>query len=298
MYIRYGSVSVSLARRILSLQEGDRLDPVGKLADEFKTGRGTIQAALKLLIDEQAIEIEALGKRGSFLKKINRDKLLELGELNSIIGVMPTVHSLVHHGLSLGLQKTFDRASIPLILAQLRGAKNRLHFLRTGRCDFAVISKLSWEEEVEKGDLQLVFEFGAGSNVTNHALLMRQDVHGIENGMKFGVDPSSYDLYNLSVRECEGKEVEFVDISAEEAVTMVKEGIVDVTVISEAIQRPPLGFKIIPLQNHTDEQATNTEAVLLVNKGERSIADVILTTIDPNQVTSIQKQIISGEDFF
>ncbi|OXM15728.1 hypothetical protein CGZ75_03100 [Paenibacillus herberti] len=297
MLLLYGSVAVTLARRLLTMEEGDRLDPIGQLAAEFETGRGTVQAALKLLIDEGALEVDALGKRGSFIKKLNREKLLQLGDLTSIIGVMPVAISTIHYGLSTGLHYAFEQTDIPLVLAQLRGAKNRLHFLRTGRCDFAIISRMSWLQEADKGDLLLLFGFGPGSNVANHALLMpRKHDNGIVDGMRVGVDPTSHDHFLMALKECEGKSVQFIEISYGESIPKLLSGNIDVSICSESIANLPSELKIVPLQYQEVHRDTNTEAVLVVRNNSKWIEDLIQNRIDPAFIATIQSNVVNGKE--
>lgn len=299
MFHLYGSTAVDLAKKILFLNEGDRLDPIRQLAKEFDTGIGTIQSALKMLIDEKAIEVEGLGKKGTFITKIEQKKLLTIADLNTVIGAMPVVYSLTFQGLETGLMKAFHEANVPLIVTQLRGAKNRLHFLRTGRCDFAIISRLSWEEEKDKGDLKLAFTFGPGSNVGDHVLLLAdKNATGIKDGIKVGVDPSSHDSFQLTLEECKGKSVEFVEISYGEAYSKLLSGEIDCTIWDVGtLQTLPDNFKILPLsrEKHSKVTNTNTEAVLVVHSEADFLETLIKTKIDPTIIIDTQKKVISRE---
>src|SRR5699024_6195564 len=106
LHHRYGTISVSLARRILTLEVGDTMECSGSLSQEFNTGRRTIQSALKLLVDEGALQIDGQGKRGSFIKSLNRPILLEKAKLTAIIGAMPIAYSTRFQGLATGLNQT------------------------------------------------------------------------------------------------------------------------------------------------------------------------------------------------
>lgn len=296
MLHRYGTVATDLARRLLILKEGDRLDPISSLAEEFGTGRGTIQTALKLLINEGAIEIEGLGKRGSFIKKLNRPILLEKADLSAVIGAIPVAYSLLNQGLATGLTYAYQQAEIPLVLAQIRGAKNRLHFLRTGRCDFAIISKLTWEEIKQEGEFDLILEFGPGSNVGDHVLLMPEHHAGeITDGMKVGVDSSSVDHLRLTLEECEGKSVQLVEISYGQSIEKLLSGEIDVTIWDAGFTPPPPHLKMVPLKNRKTKTNANTEAGLVVRADSGSLKNLIQQLIDPNIVVRTQRRVVSHE---
>src|SRR5690625_2882359 len=143
MHYRYIDISIELARRLLLLNNGDRLDSVKKLSEEFNVGRGTIQTALNRLIEDGALEIESFAQRGSYLKNINRTLLLKNAELEEIVGMLPITYSLLHQGLATGLHEAFENTDISILLAQLRGSKRRLKFLNSSKCDFIIISKMT-----------------------------------------------------------------------------------------------------------------------------------------------------------
>ena len=187
MLHRYGSVAAALAMQLLSMRPGDRLDSVNQLAAEFGTGRGTVQTALRLLTAEGAVALTSHGKTGSYLRELDQQKLLERAGLTAIIGAMPVAYSLRFQGLATGLTRAFDEAELPLVLAQVRGGKNRIHFLRTGRCDFAIVSRLAWQQVAADGDLKLLLAFGPGSNVGDHVLVFASRyADGITDGMQIG----------------------------------------------------------------------------------------------------------------
>lgn len=295
----YGSTAVDLAKKILLQNEGSRLAPIRQLASEFNTGLGTIQTALKMLVDEKAIKLESFGKKGTFITEIDEKKLLSIADLNTIIGSMPVTYSLTYQGLETGLVRAFHQSEIPLIVTFLRGAKNRLHFLRTGRCDFTIISRLSWEEEKEKNDLKLLFNFGPYSNVGEHVLLFaNKDAEGITDGLKVGVDPSSHDSFQLTLEACSGKSVEFVEISYGEAYAKLVSGEIDCTIWDiGTIQDLPDNVKIIHLseENRSLHKNHNTEAVMVVHTDSDFIENLIRSKINPAVIMDIQRQVVQGE---
>jgi len=299
LHHRYGTIAVDLARRLLTLSEGDRMDSIGKLAAEFSTGRGTIQSALKLLVDEGALQVESLGKRGSFIKRLDQSVLLEKAELTAIIGAMPVAYSTHFQGLATGLNQTFQQSDIPLILAMLRGSKNRVHFLKSGRCDFIIISRLTWEGIQQDEALRLLFAFGPGSNIEGHVLIMAEnnDEDEITDGMRVGIDSSSNDHMRLTLQECEGKSVQFVEMSYGQSLQKLLAGEIDATVwdAGAGLHRPPSSLKVLPLIHSNGELDANTEAVLVVRSDSGGLQDLISQIIDPQKVVDTQRKVIARE---
>src|SRR5699024_4028560 len=161
---------VSLARRILTLEVGDKMESIGSLSQEFNTGRGTIQSALKLLVDEGALQIEGQGKRGSFIKSLNRPILLEKAKLTAIIGAMPIAYSTHFRAHATGHKHACQRSDTPLVLAILSGSEYRMHFLKSDRCDFIITSNLTEAKYQHDESLQHLFEFGRTSKIKDPVL--------------------------------------------------------------------------------------------------------------------------------
>lgn len=298
MLHRYGSVAESIALRLLALREGERLAPVYQLAAEFGTGRGTVQSALKLLTDGGAVVLETQGNRGSFIRQIDRAKLLALAGIFPLIGAMPVAYSTRFQGLAAGLTRAFEEAALPLVLAQLRGGRNRVHFLRTGRCDFAVISRLAWQQEEQTGDLQLVHSFGAGSNVSDHVLVLsRPGARGIEDGMRVGVDPSSHDHVRLTQAECEGKAVTLVEISYAQALPRLLAGEIDAAVWDTEVPLPStLPLATVPRERRHSGFEPDTEAVMVSRRESGALGALLARSIAPATVRAVQMRVLSGEE--
>lgn len=298
MLHRYGSVAENLALRLLALQPGDRLETVGQLAADFGTGRGTVQSALQVLLRDGCAELESRGSLGSFVRRLDTDKLLARAGISPMIGVMAVPYSLHFQGLAAALARAFEGARIPLVLAHVRGGKQRLHFLRTGRCDFAVISRLAWQEEPAPGDLQLVLSFGPGSNVADHVIVLASPAaEGIANGMRVGVDPSSYDHVRLTQEECQGREVRLVEISYAQAMPKLLNGEIDAALWDAGVTLPtgsPL--KVVLRQNRTPTDGPNTEAVLVTRAETGALGRLLGARIDPARVALVQRRVLAGQE--
>ncbi|HWI64491.1 MAG TPA: YhfZ family protein, partial [Symbiobacteriaceae bacterium] len=185
-----------------------------------------------------------------------------------------------------------------LVLAQLRGGRNRIHFLRTGRCDFAVISQLAWQQEEHAGDLQAVHSFGAGSNVSDHVLVLsRPGARGIEDGMRVGVDPSSHDHIRLTQAECEGKAVTLVQISYAQALPRLLAGEIDAAVWDTEVPLPStLPLSIVPRERRGRDGDPDTIAVMITRADAAALGALLARSVRPATVTEVQRRVLSGEE--
>lgn len=298
MLHRYGSVAENLALRLLAMQPGDRMDTVGQLATDFGTGRGTVQSALQVLAREGCVELESRGSLGSFVRRLDTHKLLVRAGLSPIIGVMAVPYSLHFQGLAAGLARAFEREQLPLVLAHLRGGKQRLHFLRTGRCDFAVISRLAWLEEGAHHDLRLILSFGPGSNVADHVLVLASPTaEGIADGMRVGVDSSSFDHVRLTREECQGLNVEFVEISYAQALPKLLAGEIDAALWDAGVALPAASpLKVVPRRGSLPEDHPNTEAVLVTRADAVALGRLLGARINPALVVDVQRRVLAGQE--
>jgi len=293
---RYGSVAETLALRLLALSDGDRLQSVGALAAEFGIGRGTVQSALAILLREGALEVESRGRHGSFVTHLDTRKLLALAGVSPIVGVMPVPYSLRLQGLAAGLSHGFELGALPMLMAHMRGGRNRLHFLDTRRCDFAVISRLAWAEE-GRDDLRLVLAFGPGSSVGSHVLLLASAAQtGIRDGMRVGVDPSSHDHLRLTLEECQGKAVQLVEISYSQAAPKLLAREIDAALWDEGVALPErTALTMAPLQHRLPGAELDTEAVLVTRTDTGPLGDLIARRLSVQVVSEIQRQVLAGE---
>lgn len=296
MLHRYGSVAERLALRILALDAGDRLESVGDMAREFGTGRGTVQSALQMLARDGGLELERRGRLGSFVKRMDRAKLLAAAGISPVIGIMPVPYSLRFQGLALGLTRAFARSGLPLLLAHVRGGKHRLHFLRSGRGEFAIISRLAWEEEAAAGDLHLVHAFGPGSHVGDHILVMADPTAtGITDGMRVGVDPGSHDHLRLTLAECEGRSVVLVEISYAQAIPRLLAGDVDAALWDSGVALPPVaGLITLPRRRSLAGSGPDTEALLVTREGAHDLGALLERRVERGLVISTQNEVLVG----
>src|SRR5699024_6786031 len=139
---------------------------------------------------------------------------------------------------------------------------------------FIITSKLPWEKYQHDESLQFLFEFGPGSNIKDHVLIIANhyDEKEIIDSMKVGIDSSSHDHFKLTMHECMGKSVKLVEISYGKALQKLVTGEIDATVwdAGAGLHRQPSNFKTVTLSHHNRDSEANREAVLVVRSDDKS----------------------------
>lgn len=213
LYSKNGLAARYIARELIDIEVGQRIPRVSDFTDKLSLGRGTVQGALKLLEDMRAIRLESRGHLGTFLLKRDLNLLNEIAGIGPIIGVMPLPYSRKYEGLATGIIEVFEKINKRTGLAYMRGALPRVEALKSRRYDFAIMSLLAAEEAVTKYEgLEVNKTFGPESYVSSHKIFFSNgNFTEIEDGMRVGIDYSSVDQAELTLLECEGKQVELVE---------------------------------------------------------------------------------------
>jgi hypothetical protein len=291
-----GLVATLLAREFITKNEGERINTVSYYSEKFSYGRGTIQNALNLLKDSQAIKLRAKGHKGTFIEKLNYEILWDFTGLGTLMGVMPLPYSKLYEGLSTGLYKSIEGKNIPFNLAYMRGAKNRIEALKRKRYDFAVLSKFAALNSIKNNEeIEIIMDFGRYSYVNEHAMIFSEKAKTkIEKNMKVGIDKSSLDHYILTLDACKGIDVNFIDLPYNQILSKVINKEIDAAIWNvDEINERKMDIKYYKLERE-NIKGEDTQAVIVVNKTNDGIKNLLLDIIDQNLVKTYQKNVVKG----
>jgi ABC-type amino acid transport substrate-binding protein len=292
-----GLVAMKLAQEFMTMQVGHRIPTIDEYSKSYTTARGTVQSALKLLHQHQAIALEAKGHLGTFISYMNYDVLWEFTGVGTLMGVMPLPYSKRYEGMASGLYHVIQEKNIPFSMAYMRGAQTRLKALEEGRYDLAVVSKLAALTAIKQGkDIEIAIEFGAKTYVDEHVVVFADPTKkSIEDNMKVGVDKSSTDHYLLTISQCAKRKVQLIDLPYNQLLNNLKSGGIDVAVwnVDEIIEHK-LDFSYYPL-NSKEYQGLDNEAVIVVKRKNQGIANLLTNAIDRESVILYQEQVMNGE---
>lgn len=295
-----GIAIVSLAREIFTLNIDDRIQTVEQFSEALSLGRGTIHTALKFLQKEKAITLESRGHLGTYINFIDYKKLWTIADIGTIMGVMPLPYSKRYEGLATGLYTTFETMDIHFSLAFMRGSSKRIEALSSGRYNFAVVSKLAAKLEMQKSDnIEIAYEFPESSYVGRHVIIFGDKKQTkITPKMRVGIDPDSIDQIILTNYECEGIDVEFIDISYTQIFNNIKNNVIDAAIWNgDELKEQAENYGISPLSNKksTNLSKEDTIAVIVVEKGNKMIHEILSKFIDIKEISNIQRKVIEDK---
>ena len=295
LFSKNGIATYTLAREFIKYHVGDKIPTVSELSETFGLARGTVQNAVKLLQQSDAIRIESKGHIGSYLTKKNMTILLEFAGISSIVGVMPLPYSKRYEGLASGLLVTMENHyNIPASMAFMRGSKNRVSMLISNRYDFAIISRAAAEAIIAEHDnILIVMTFGKNSYLSEHVIVFKDDsMNEICDGMRIGIDYDSVDQRMLTEQVCQGKDIEYVSVDYSGILERVLHGDIDAAVWN----KDEITDKYVKV-NYTElnEQDSTSEAVMVVSKYEPELVELLRNIIDSETVVNIQRLVLEGK---
>lgn len=293
---KQGIMVMTLAKDFLDKEVGDRIDTVASMAEKYAMARGTIQTALKTLVDNNAIILEPRGHLGTFIRFIDYNELLKFSGIDNIVCVMPLPYTKRYEGIATGLYNVINRKNISFSLAFMRGSDNRLKFLKEGRYDLALTSKLTANYYMNNNEnVDIVAAFGEHTYVKGHALIVRKNYKGYFSGMRVGVDESSYDQVSLTNEYFNDKNVQFIKVQYNYLIEHLLNNEIDATIWSEdETIYEGKELKSIPLKE-LKTNTLDTEAVIIANKDNETIINLVKRLIDIENVLDIQKKVLSNK---
>jgi DNA-binding transcriptional ArsR family regulator len=290
---RAGVVSMELARRFITLEPGDRLPTIAELAAELKTGISTVQRGLAILTESGLVTIDARGKRGTFLRELDRPGLWRAAQERLMLGLMPLPYTRRYEGLATGLRADLGRLGVPFSLAFVSGARTRLNAAIAGQ-QFAIVSRLAAQRAQREGlDVEIWVDFGAGSYVEGHALVWRSRRR--PKRPRVGIDFQSYDQRELAELEF-GDDATYVDTPYLQVVKRLEVNEFDVTVWArDALETLPNGLEVADLGEAAERADNgNTAAVIATGRSQAALGELLRRDLDVRKVLRLQRGVLEG----
>lgn len=295
---KQGDTVLQLSSLLMRFKKDDRLPSSAQLSQTLGVGAGTLQAALKYLENNEAVELNARGQLGTTVRRIDYVKLLELSGSPWIFGAMPLPYSPLFEGLATGLYQEFGSHNIPLKISYLRGGKVRVKLLIQKQVDFVVCSRYTAEEAIrECPELEMVCSFGERSYVSKCGIIFRDPQHNtIQDNMRLGVDNDSYDHVLLNHMLSDKHNITFVSVCYSQLDKLMRSGEIDASFWSFDDRKDFSGFNIVPFGDleSNDMVKAAQEAVLLV-RSDSEKRMILSTTLDQNKISEVQRKVVGKE---
>lgn len=287
-----------LACDLFLLSEGSRLPVISDLQEKYGLSRGTVQNAFSYLKDENIIHTLSQGRHGTILTTIDYGRLQKIVLEGTIRGTMPLPYSKLYEGFATGLYEVFQRAEIPLSMAYVRGSKERMELTSEKTMHFSIVSKLAAMQAIEAGEsLEIFKDFGPQSYLSNHVIIFSNSKSAqIEDGMRVGIDHSSYDQQILTENATIGKKVTFVEIPSHQLIYSLEQGVIDVGIWNyDEIKDRKLDHLNYQFLEGSKEDSLSSTAVCVLSKDNLLLKKILMSVIDEEMILSIQKNVLEGK---
>ena len=293
---KVGSTTATLSRLFICLDPMDKIKTVTEFSKQLKVSRGTIQNSIRFLTDLDAIKRDSRVHLGIYFIEKDVMKLLQISGLNYIIGAMPLPYSKRYEGLSTAIiQSIENNLDIPINMSYMRGSKNRIEMLLSGRYDFAITSKFAALDAInDNSELEIVKEFGLYSYLSGHVLMyIDKNFVEIEDGMVAAIDSDSVDQERLTMLACKEKKIDFIYTTYSQLTKNLETSKIDFA-IWNGDELKNKHSNIMTKQLDVND-SINTIAVIIIDKKRIEIKKIIEDYIDVNFVKDIQKKVVENK---
>lgn len=307
-YSKNWLVTTGIARGLLGTEPGDRLPTIKEYSSIFACSRGVIQNALAALQATGAVNLDVQGKKGTFLKTKDEERLFENAGLKFITGSMPAPLNNYLAGLASGICQVMGQCPVPFTFAFVQGGKNRVDALSRAVYDFVVVTRSTAEKFIaDNRKLEIAFPLDQSQYSQPYMLyLNRPGLSEIETGMSIAADPASTDQWELTRGLCADKDVNIIKYPYLSASIAFLSGEVD-----GVVYRGDLGVilnDLYPLPFTMEKRISREEVsivpinpmkaagmelpVVMTNKRKYGMAGVIKRYLKRDVVAHIQRQVI------
>lgn len=287
-----------LAKYLLQVNQGERLESVRQLAQANKTSIGTISNALSTIEDSGAAKFDRRGHMGTFIVERSIGELWTMAEHEPMVISFPLIAHARLEGLATALKQQISETGIDVYLIFIRGSKTRMKALRENKCHIAVMSCFAAEQLCTAKE-KIICEFPAETFVARHEVFYRPQRTNAEKPLRVAIDRDSFDVKGLTELEFADQEVEFKPVTFMQLPRLLRNDYVDAGIWSIDDMRVHLDDRILhrPLSNHINELVgdKNTSAALVTASKNESVQAVIRSTLRTDTILEIQRKVMDGE---
>ena len=296
-YQKNALVTIMIARDIVNKEPGDKMVPIAEYERNCGFSRWTIQTTIKTLLDHGCMTIEKCGPKGTFLEKINYEKLWTFTDWDPLLGCVPVQTSKTLSGLLTGMNLVLKKKGVPFNLSFMTPVKNRLVSLDRGRCNFVITTKLAYEigKETYKNIRSAMELKNCKYNLGYRIYYNTEQFQGIEDGMSIGIYESALEQTYLSNLLCEGKDVKKVGLHYHETYNAFVHKEIDLVVQRDDCEEYQIyKNKSVSLDYlGLDEQIMTP--VILINKEDYGMEELMKNNVNVIEMAAIQKDVMEGK---
>lgn len=292
-YNKNAATIIYLSKLFIRYPLNEKIPTFEQLTKDTKVARGTVQNSLYYLIKENAIKLKSRGYLGTYLLEKDIKRLVELANINYLMGCMTLPNSLLTKGLASGLKATLDNIyNIPINMAYMPDGAQRIDLLSKGRFDFTVVSKQCYLAAKNKDyNIESIIQFDDNSYSPSYSHVYNSNIKNIANARRIGI-ASNNSQQSLWVKDAyKDKDVEFIDVNYKDLIKALDDNIIDGTIVDcEEYSLNKDKYNIIDVK----ENNLLNSAVLVIDKSREELVDLLKEIINTSLVSQIQQDVNAG----
>lgn len=285
------------ALEFLNYKSNDYIETVSAYQEKFNSSRGSIQIALKELQMEKVITLHSKGASGTQVVHLDYNRLLEIVDINTIIGGMPLPYTSRQEGLAAAFVQSFKNASFRFACSYKQGSLNRIKGLMNNDYDFIILSKMASEYYKNIYDFKELLVLNENSYNGKHAWVVRKGIKEIKDGMRVGLDKSSFEQFYLVNQTTEGKKLELVDMHFPNVINDILSNNIDAAIwnvdMIKTFHCDQIDVIEVNSLDSTSKEHANS-AVVITKQGRGDVAKIVKDYIKPAIIRSYQEKIMQG----
>lgn len=284
-----------VAHELCGVAVGAKIPTVSELEVRCDASRGNIQKALIVLKETGAVHLEPHGQNGTFLTGIDYLKLARTLGTQHLVGVMPLPYTLRYEGLATALYTLLNSDGVRAFITFLRGSEARVQMLLDKHADYAVMSRMAFDEYAAKGlPIEAALECAPLSYVGQHVLLSTTPQRTDWTDARVGIDDSSADQSILTHRYFADTDVQYVPVQYMHIVEMLLSGDIDVGIWNEDDIHVHASGLVSRALESQETQDGNTRAVIAVRADDPFTRQLVCSLASHRQIEKIQKEVMEG----
>lgn len=280
------------ALEFLNYKSGDYIETISAYQEKFNSSRGSVQIALKELQIEKIIILQSKGASGTQIVKLDYNKLLEILDIDTLIGAMPLPYTVRHEGLGAAFVQSFKDAPFRFACSYRQGSLNRIKGLINNYYDFVILSKMASDYYKNIYDFKEILLLEDESYNAKHVWVVKKGVKEVTPGMRIGLDKSSFDQFFLVNKAVGDMDVKLVDIHFPNVINEILSENIDAAVWTLDMVNTFKSDKIDIIDNLNLNDAR--AAVIIAKKDRGDVNKIIKDYIKPSIIKNYQEKVMQG----
>ena len=279
-------VTMKLARAFLLQNPGNRILTIAEYAEEFGTARGTVQTALRILVEENCISLVKRGNQGSFIKEIDHLDLWNYAGWDVVIGgvLLYNFYSGALKNILKLVKRRFEDKKFPYTHAFIGNNNTYIDALSKGKIDFLITSKLVADVCIQLSkDLEISYEFKKNKFLHGNVLVYKnRKSKKILDGMSMAYDGLNIEQQIIADKLCSKYRLKSEASEAKNLAKNFMENEYNVCIMDEKLAEK---HNLIPYSAPIEDKITgglDRKAVLLSSRNNYKIRGLLSSLMYDN----------------